>query len=388
VTSRWAARSAAATFASFAVPISMVGVYWPGVRADLGRSLGDLGLVSLAYGLSRMSTALTGRRMVASFGLGHAFPIALTALMCASLATAAAPDWPLFLVAIAAVGAVSGMLDSLGAAFITAIGDISSAGLIHGMYGFGATVGPVIVVVAPGWRWSAVAAAAAVLAALCFAVSVRDAWPDITPPDPVAVEAALPPPAVPRFTIAGSLGAFAALVALEVTTGTWIFAYLTGHRAIGDETAAIGVSGFWAGLMVGRLVLARPVAAALVERLGTVVLVVISLATLGSTTVLPPAATVAAVGLTGVALGPLIPTLFARTAQRVGNVMAARMAGRQLLATNVGAIGVPTLTGFLVDQFGPGAIMIVMLTTIGVFALPLLAILRRIAPIGPEHQPA
>ncbi len=378
--SRSAVRSAAVTYASFAVPISMVGVYWSDARGDLDRSLGDLGMVSLAYGLARMSTALTGRPLASRLGIGTAFVTTLVALVGACLAVATAPTWPVFLAAMAAVGAASGSLDSLGAVFITAIENVSSAGLIHGMYGFGATIGPLAVVLAPGWRWSALAAAGAVSVALILATRVRHRWPPIAPSDPLRRSA--PVPAIPRFTIAASLGAFAALVALEVTTGQWVFTYLTDHRSVAEDLAAIGVSGFWAGLMVGRLLLARPTIAAAVDRLGTLVLIAASFATLSATAVLPEVAAVASLCLTGLLLGPLVPTLFARTAQRVGDVMAARMAGRQLLATNLGAIGVPTITGFLVDEFGAGVIIIVMLVTVGAFALPLLALLRRIAPIN------
>ncbi len=376
---RSAVRSAAITYASFAIPISMVGVYWSDARGDLDRSLGDLGMVSFAYGLARMSTALTGRRLVSRLGIGTAFVTTLTALVGACLLVAAAPTWPVFLAAIAAVGAASGALDSLGAVFITASENVSSAGLIHGMYGFGATIGPLAVVLAPGWRWSALAAALAVLVALILATRVRRQWPPTAPPEPIRTNA--PAPVIPRFAVAGSLGAFAALVALEVTTGQWVFTYFTDHRSIDEDLAAVGVSGFWAGLMVGRLLLARPTIAAAVDRLGTVVLIAASFVTLAATAVLPAVAAVAALCLTGLMLGPLVPTLYARTAQRVGDVMAARMAGRQLLATNVGAIGVPTITGLLVDEFGAGVIIIVMLTTVGAFAIPLLGLLRRIAPI-------
>lgn len=378
---RSAVRSAAITYASFAVPISMVGVYWPDVRGDLDRSLGDLGLVSLVYGLARMSTALTGRPLVSRLGMGAAFVATLAVLAGSCLAVAAAPTWPVFLAAIAGVGAASGSLDSLGAVFVTAIENVSSAGLIHGMYGFGATIGPLAVVLAPGWRWSALAAAGAVLVALAVATQIRDQWPSTAPIASPRGGGSGPVAATPRFTVVGSLGAFASLVALEVTTGQWAFTYLTDHRSVGEELAAVGVSGFWAGLMMGRLLLARPTIATTVDRWGTVPFIVTSFATLAATAVLPAIAAVGALCLTGLLLGPLVPTLFARTTQRVGEVMAARMAGRQLLATNVGAIGVPTLTGFLVDEFGAGVIIIVMLTIVGALALPLLALLKHIAPV-------
>ena len=356
----------------------MVGVYWSQVQEAFGRTLGDLGLVSLVYGIGRMSTALAGRTLLRRLEMGPAFVVALLALATSSLALASATSWPLFLMAIAAIGAVSGLLDSIGAIFITTIGDMASTGLIHGMYGFGATVGPLLVIVAPTWRWSALAGAVIVGGAIVVATRARQSWP---PPVPVTVPADQQGETVNAIVILASLGAFASLVALEVTTGQWAYTYLTESRAFDGDLAAIGVSGFWAGLMVGRLLMSRARITPLVDRLGTVKLSLAALAGIAGLVILPPIAAVAALVFAGVSLGPLVPTLFARTRQRVGEVNAARMAGRQLLATNVGGVGIPFLTGLLVDATNPAVIIVVVIVVLGGVALPLLATLRRVAPV-------
>jgi fucose permease len=356
----------------------MVGVYWPQVQVAFGQSVGALGLVSLVYGIGRMSTALAGRALLQRMSMGPAFLVALLALATASLAVAGSTTWVFFLVAIAAVGIVSGLLDSLGAIFITTLGDVGSSGLIHGMYGLGATVGPLIVIIAPTWRWSALAGAAVVGGATVVAASARNAWP---PPVPVAVTVGREAEPVNPVVILASLGAFASLVALEVTTGQWAYIYLTESRLFDEDLAAVAVSGFWAGLMVGRLLMSRPRIALLVDRTGTVKLSLAALAGVVGVAVLPPFVAVGALVFAGMTLGPLIPTLFARTRERVGEFHAARMAGRQLLATNMGAIGVPFLTGLLVDASDPGVIIVVVVVVLGGVALPLLATLRRVAPV-------
>lgn len=375
---RTAVRSAATTYASFAVPISMVGVYWEDVRVVFGQSVGALGLVSLVYGLGRMSTALAGRAALRRMEMGPAFIVALLGLAAAVLAVAGSTTWVLFLVAIAAVGVMSGLLDSLGAIFITTIGDVGSTGLIHGMYGFGATIGPLIVIATPTWRWSALASAVIIGGAIAVASRARESWPAPVPVTAVAGQVAEP---VNPVVIFASLGAFASLVALEVTTGQWVYTYLTEQRLFEDDLAAIGVSGFWAGLMVGRLLMSRPRITPFVDRTGTVKLSLAGLGALGGVVLLPSFVAVGALMFAGVCLGPLIPTLFARTRDRVGEVHAARMAGRQLLATNVGGVGVPALTGVLVDATNPGSIILVILFVLGGVALPLLATLRRVAPV-------
>ena len=62
--------SCSVTFLSFAMPVSMLGVMWPDVRERFGQSLGTLGVVSLVYGLSRMSTSGSGRLATRRFGIG------------------------------------------------------------------------------------------------------------------------------------------------------------------------------------------------------------------------------------------------------------------------------------------------------------------------------
>jgi len=356
----------------------MVGVYWSQVQEAFGQSVGALGLVSLVYGIGRMSTALAGRALLRHMAMGRAFVVALIALAAASLAIAGSTSWVLFLVAVGAVGVMSGLLDSLGAIFITTIGDVGSTGLIHGMYGLGATVGPLIVIAAPTWRWSALASTVIVGGAIVVAHRARQSWPQPVPVTAVAGQVAEP---VNPVVIFASLGAFASLVALEVTTGQWIFTYLTESRRFEGDLAAIGVSGFWAGLMAGRLLMSRPGVTPFVDRMGTVKLGLAALAAIVGAMMLPSPLAVGALVFAGICLGPLIPTLFARTRERVGEVHAARMAGRQLLATNVGGVGVPFLTGLLVDATDPGVIIMVILVVLGLIALPLLATLRRVAPV-------
>ena len=69
------------------------------------------------------------------------------------------------------------LLDSLGALFVTRLQDIASTGLIHGSYGVGATLGPLVVAVMPSWRLALVAASSVAAAALVMALRARAHWP-------------------------------------------------------------------------------------------------------------------------------------------------------------------------------------------------------------------
>ena len=356
-------RSSALTFLAFAMPVSMFGVMWPDVRDRFGQSLGALGTVSLVYGVSRMSTSGLGRRATGKAGIGACFIAGIVLLIVADLVTSIANSWGLFLVGVAAIGVVSGLLDSVGAGVIATLGDVGSAGTIHGSYGVGATIGPLVVAAVPDWRMSLVVAAAVAGLALVLAVRARNSWPA----PPVAIDDHDAGPA-PRRATALSLMMFFAFISLEVTFGNWLFTYLTEGRSIGDTVAAVGVSGFWGGTMVGRLLLVSAKVRTLADRIGMPALAIAGIVFTVATTVTPGTTVVVTTTAVGLSIAGIVPTLSARTADRVGERHAQKVSGWQLLSANVGAIGVPYLVGELIDVHGPHVAIIVVLA---VFALGL-----------------
>lgn len=365
-----AVRAAAVTFLSFAAPISMLGVVWPDIRERFGQSLGTLGLVGLVYGTGRLSTALSGPPLVRRLGMGPSFVVALLVLTAAVGGTAAAPSWPVFLVAFALVGMASGSLDSLGAGFIASIRDVGSAGLVHGAYGVGSTLGPLLVLAAPGWRWAL--AMSAVLAGIAAVVAgrARQRWPA---PDAARTTST---GRAPRRAVVVSIGALFAFVAFEVTAGQWAFTHLTEERGIGDTLAATAVALYWGGITVGRLALTRSAVREVVDRVRLARLALVTVAAILTIAVVPEATTPVALTVVGLALAPIVPSLFASTSSRVGGDHAQRLAVWQLAATNAGAISVPFLTGRLVDAVGPGVVVVVAAATAGVGVALLFAIDR------------
>ena len=357
------------------MPAAMFGVLWPDVRERFDQSLGALGTVSLVYGLARMSTSGAGRALTTRFGIGPCFVAGLVALIGADLLTAASMSWVTFLVGVAAIGIVSGLLDSVGAGVIATLGDVGDAGIIHGSYGIGATIGPLAVAVVPGWRWSLVVAAVFAAAGVASAIAVGDRWP-APPPQSHEVEVGSPPLG-PTIV---SLAAFCSFVALEVTIGNWLFTYLTESRSIGDGVAAVTVAGYWAGTMTGRLALGSERLRGLADRIGMVPCAVAAALGVITVVVVPSWSVVVATAFTGLMIAPLVPTLSARTARRVGVAHAQHVAGWQLLAANVGAIGVPFLTGLIVDRTGPGAVVVVIVCVL-VVGIPILVTARRLPVI-------
>lgn len=343
--------SLAFTFLAFAIPVSMFGVIWPDVRERFDQSLGALGIVSLVYGVARMSTSGSGRSVTTRFSIGSCIVAALLALVAVDLLVSSSSSWIMFLVGVAGVGFVSGLLDSVGAGVLATLGEVGSAGLVHGAYGIGATLGPLVVVLVADWRWSLAATALIAAAAAAVAVSARHRWP--VPPTPTAVDHSAPPHRATTI----SLLLFALFVAVEVTMGQWLFTYLTDGRDVSETIAAIGVSGFWGGTTIGRLLLANPRVSTRIDRVGLPACAAAAGGLYVGVAIVPGWSIIVCSTLAGLMLSPLIPTLAARTVRRVGPTHAQRVSGWQLLAANVGAISIPASTGLLVDWVDPRVVV-------------------------------
>ncbi|MCU1370967.1 MAG: hypothetical protein JWO77_2161, partial [Ilumatobacteraceae bacterium] len=178
---------------------------------------------------------------------------------------------------------------------------------------------------------------------------------------------------VPRWVVALSLSLFAIYCGMEVTTGNWGATYLEGHRDVSASTAAWAMSGFWAGMTLGRLGLGlvsgpgRPLTAARTLAwsgiLATVVYVAIPFA--------PVPVAIGLFGLAGVSLAALFPTLISTTADRVGVAATGRVMGWQLVSANLFELVLSAVVGVAVNRVGTGAAAVV-LAGLSLIGLPLL----------------
>lgn len=201
------------------------------------------------------------------------------------------------LISLTCVGLASGTIDSLGAGFITAIRDVGSSGLVHGAYGVGATLGPLIVVAVSSRRLALGISGAIVIAAALVALRSQQDWPGIVP------HVRKTGSRLPFAPAALSLGAFGAFVGMEVTTGKWAFTQLTEGRHAGDALAAVAVALFWGGLAIGRLVLIRPSVREMADRVGLSRLALVSLCCVASLAFVPPGLAVVGPGVCGADAG-------------------------------------------------------------------------------------
>jgi fucose permease len=376
-----------ALFVSLGLPDGALGVAWPSMRGSFDRPLGDLGVV-LA-----LSTAgyLAGSTSVAAGARRFGTP----RVMSASMAVAAAAmglwvvtGWWLVLLAAALVLGVSrGATDAGLNAYVALHGGVRRLGVLHGAYGVGTSLGPLLVLVALAtgtWRpaWVAIGVLDLVIAAVTW--RWRAAWPpDVVAPPPVADDGdgarAAGWPAV-----AVTMLCFAALVGAEFSTGTWSYTLLTDGRGMADTPAGLWVASYWAGLTVARFALG-----ALGDRVDRVLLLhgscVLALVGVGLLWWDPGGAGPLGLPLAGAGFASIFPTLVALMPDRLGAHRSSAVIGWSVAAASIGGTAVAAAAGALADHLGPEVLApTFVVVTVAVGALHL--VLVQLAPVSPRRD--
>jgi fucose permease len=303
------------------------------------------------------------------------------ALSVGMLTIATVPSWIVVLLALVALGFGVAIVDAGLNAYVASLpNNTALLNYLHAFYGGGALVGPILAssILAAGWNWSrvyGVLATLAILLAIGLTVAFRS--------DGKAAQrqaAAESGASGNVMTAALSLPIVwvAALflflyVGVEVSVGSWIYSLLTEQRRMDALIAAWLVSGYWFGLMLGRLVLGS-----VTERLGHFLVIQLCL---GGTVIgllllwLVPVTPAAALGLAlaGFSLGPIFPTLIAVISQLVAQRLLASAIGFMTSLGAGGAAFFPWLAGNLANEFGIWTILPYAIgLTLGVLALWLL----------------
>ena len=176
-----------ALFVTLGLPDGALGVAWASMRGSFERPLGDLGMVlvlnTVGY-LAGSTSAATAARRVGT-------PVTMTASTAVAAAAmtlwVATGSWTVLLVAALVLGVSRGTIDAGLNAYVALHGGVRRLGVLHGSYGIGTSLGPLLVLasLATGtWRpaWIVIGGLDLVIAVLGWR------WRRLWPPD-VTVEA-------------------------------------------------------------------------------------------------------------------------------------------------------------------------------------------------------
>jgi fucose permease len=228
---------------------------------------------------------------------------------------------------------------------------------LHAFYGAGALLGPIIAstILAIRLGWNSVYVVWVGMSLLLL-TGVALAFKDTTGTSQGVVKAEAKSNVlltVLRIRIVWVVALFLLFyVGTEVSLGSWSYSFLTEERH--GSTLIMGwvVSGYWAGLTLGRLVLAR-----VAQRVGEKRLIQGCLAGIivGVLLVwLAPGGAIPAIGLclTGFSLGPIYPTTIALMSRLVSSRLLASAIGFLASLGSMGAALFPWLAGNLAQFIG------------------------------------
>lgn len=399
-----------ASFVALGLPDGMLGTAWPAMRATLHAPVGDLGFILLgATAGSVLITAFVGR-LIRRAGVAALLVAGMACAAVAAAGFALAPAFGVILGIAVLFGLAAGSTDGALNTAIGLSGRRRLINLLHGAYGVGTAIGPLVVtaaIVTSSWRaaylvllladcgmavlWalqrraSALGPAGTGSGAADNFPSAATAAGDGAPsamsargdgqPDAAASDQAL------RAAVIAGIVVFFLYAGLEVAAGQWETSFARGHLHLGASEAGLATFGYWAALTAVRLTLGllpRAPSHQSVVRWGS------GLAVLACALIWwqpGTAATIAGFVVLGGALAGVFPALIALTPARLGTERAQHAIAWQVGASAAGAAGVSAVIGILIGTSGLG----VLGPALAVLALLLVAsemALGKLAPLN------
>ena len=376
------------SFVVLGLPDGILGTAWPSMRATFGAPVGDLGLILLfATAGSVLVTAFVGT-LIQRLGVPALLAVAG---LCSALGAAGfglAPGFGLVLGVAVLGGAAAGMMDAGLNTAIALSGRQRLLNLLHGAYGVGTALGPLVVTAAiltGSWRpaYLALTILDLVIAGSWLRHRRRDG------PAPTATEKthAVEPRSTPQWSrrrygwvVVVGMSVFFLYTGLEVGAGQWEASFCRGHLGLSTSATGLATFGYWGALTAVRISLAvvpRPVAPRIVVRWGSA-LAVIAAAVIWWQP--GPAVTVIAFAVLGGALAGVFPALVTLTPVRIGERRAQHVIAWQVGAAAAGGAGISALIGLLIGTTSLAALG-PSLTTLAVLVVAAELILTRLAPV-------
>lgn len=351
-------------FISLGLPDSVLGVAWPGMRASLGQELASAGLITLVLTVGSALSSFVGGRVLARWGTGPVVTASGLLTGLALLGFALSPSFALLLLLAVPLGLGAGAVDARLNQFVAAHYSARHMNWLHGCWGVGATLGPLIMASAltsaTGWRQGYLWIGGVQLGLVLLFLLVLPLWQRHQAQAAESAAASHTTHQRPAHTLALWLAPalYLAYAAVEISIGLWAGSLLVDGRGLDAKTAALWVSCFFGAIMLGRFATGL-----LTLRLGNRQLVRLGIAVasvgaaLFASNALPAPLSLAGLVLLGLGCAPIYPCLMHETARRFEPVTAAKVISRQVGFAYVGAAIVPAALGYLATAAGLGAIM-------------------------------
>jgi fucose permease len=378
------------SFVLLGLPDGMLGTAWPSMRATFGAPVGDLGLILLiATAGSVLVTAFVGP-LIRRLGVPALLAVSGALAALGYTGYAVAPGLWLVLSVSVLLGASAGMMDGGLNTAIALTGRQRLLNLLHGAYGVGTAIGPLIVTAAiltGSWRPAYLVQASldVVMAVLWLRQRRLDrAQAGTAEVAPAPAPASDPHPAA-RWSrrrygavVVTGMSVFFVYTGLEVGAGQWEASFCRGVLHLSAAATGLAAFGYWGALTavrIGLALLPRPIPPQAVVRWGS------GIAVLAAATIWwRPDVAVAVIGFVvlGGSLAGVFPALIALTPVRLGQRRAHNVISWQVGSAAAGGAGLSAVIGLLIGTtslaaLGPAVTVLALIVVAAELALNRLA---------------
>ncbi len=340
-----------------------LGVLIPSMRLHYGVDKATIGLLFLFQTVGYLVAAFNSGLLVEKLGNRRFLVLGVVSFLLGVGTLSLMPQFMVILIMMLPLGFGVAIIDAGLNTYIASMPrNAALLNYLHAFYGIGALLGPLIAstILAIRWGWNSVYIVwigMSLVLLIGFQLVFREQ--NISQREDTAIRpksnvlvAAL---SVPMVWIAALF--MLIYVGAEVSVGSWTYSFLTEERHAPILLAGWMVSGYWIGLTLGRLTLARVTLRIGSERLilGCLVGVVI-----GALFVwLLPVYAVSAIGLglIGFSFGPIYPTTIALISDKVSGRILPSVIGFMVSLGSIGAAICPWLAGTLAQRVGLWSLM-------------------------------
>lgn len=361
-------------FISLGLPDSLLGSAWPTMYQQFGVPISYAGIISMIISAGTIVSSLQSDRLTKKLGTGKVTAISVAATAVALFGFSFSHSfWALCLWAIP-YGLGAGSVDASLNNYVALHYESRHMSWLHCMWGVGATAGPYIMGIAlsmgQGWNmgYRYIGIIQVVLTAvLVFSIplwkgrksttenlqnaEMEQLLENVSEKADTTAEKALSLREI--LKIAGAkevMLCFFCYCALEQTAGLWASSYLTLHKGVSSEMAAIFASLFYIGITVGRAIsgfITMKLNDTQMVRLGQSIIVLGIMAM-----VLPGSNVLALAGLILIGLGcaPIYPCVIHSTPAHFGADKSQAIIGVQMAFAYIGILAMPPLFGVLASR--------------------------------------
>ncbi|MEG1525551.1 MAG: MFS transporter [Clostridia bacterium] len=347
-------------FISLGLPDSLLGAAWPAVHLDLDATISAAGIVAMVVTAGTVISSLLSAKLIKRFGTDKvtAACVLLTAVALLTISYVHS-FWLLCLLSLP-LGLGGGSIDAALNHFVATHYRAAHMNFLHGFWGVGATLGPLIMAAYLGYdgNWHDGYRCIGLIQVTLAAVMLLTLplWKKVEREQADEMEKA--PMVADNRAALGADGAKVAMLAFffycaaEMTMGLWATTYFTVVQRIPVDVAARYGSLFFMGIMAGRFVcgfIALKVRETALIRIGVL------LAALGVISLiapLPQPLQLCGLLLTGLGLAPIFPNLIRLTPARFSGGLSQAVMGLEMAAAYVGSTVMPPLIGLVGQRFG------------------------------------